>query len=258
MVRAGPRRNIGTLDPSLTLQRYLGILGPEGEPRSPLKRADGLERRPVNPCYKHGPTALRERPLKRPVFDRPPASIQRCRVKKDTTGPWPTMFAHVQIYKQPGPAASCCGSLEDLLDPRLFRALSDPTRLQILLRLMRCCGPCSVTEAACCQVDFSVVSRHLSILHDAGVLHADKRGRVVHYTTKYAAISRALRDLADAIDACCPEGCCAPAGAPDSDNRRPRSHRRRIDADQRPSPPTGAATSKPTRSRLPVAHTRRK
>lgn len=127
---------------------------------------------------------------------------------------------NVQIRKR-GVRGDGGASLAALLDARLFRALSDPTRLQILLRLTQCTGPCSVTDAArCCRVDLSVVSRHLAMLHDAGILDAEKEGRSMQYTVRYGALSRALRALADAIDACCPEGnsparadsCCSPPG----------------------------------------------
>lgn len=115
----------------------------------------------------------------------------------------------VQLTKGGQATRDCAATLEGLLDPKLFRALSDPTRLRILMRLTQCSGPCSVTEAAgCCAVDFSVVSRHLAILQDAGILEAQKQGRTVHYAVRYAALSRALRSLADAIDACCPEAAC--------------------------------------------------
>lgn len=135
----------------------------------------------------------------------------------------------VQINNERRPGC-CCRTLEDLLDPRLFRALSDPTRLRILMRLTQCSGPCSVTDASdCCNVDFSVVSRHLSILHDAGILQAAKQGRTVHYTVRYAALSQALRALADAIDACCPEGtCCPPAARKTRQQQGGRATSRRV------------------------------
>lgn len=104
-------------------------------------------------------------------------------------------------------ARTCCTPLEPLLDPRLFRALGDPTRIALLVRLARCRGPCSVGEAAeCCAVDLSVVSRHLALLHDAGVLSAEKRGRTVLYSVRYGELCRALRALANALEACCPDG----------------------------------------------------
>jgi ArsR family transcriptional regulator len=103
-------------------------------------------------------------------------------------------------------AQGCCPPLESAADPRLFKALGDPTRVLILISLARCCGPKTVTQAAeCCSVDLSVVSRHLAILRDAGVLSVRKQGRQIFYDVRYAELARTLRGLAEAIEACCPQ-----------------------------------------------------
>lgn len=116
----------------------------------------------------------------------------------------------------PKQAAACCGPIDDLLDPALFKALGDPTRVSLIACIAKCGRACSVGEvAACCAVDFSVVSRHLALLAQAGVLDAKKEGRIVSYRVKFKEITRMLRRLADAIDECRPrkgerlEGCCA-------------------------------------------------
>ena len=118
----------------------------------------------------------------------------------------------------PKQAAKCCGPVDELLDPELFKSLCDPTRLKLLACLAKCGRPCSVTEVAeCCSVDLSVVSRHLSMLEKAGVLDSAKEGRTVFYAVRYRQLSQTLRALADAIEGCCPEGragarkgeCCA-------------------------------------------------
>lgn len=112
----------------------------------------------------------------------------------------------------PKQAAQCCGPLDQLLDPALFKAFSDPTRSALLSCIAKCGRGCSVTEVAeCCSVDVSVVSRHLSLLARSGVLDAKKEGRTVFYRVRYADLSRSLRALADALDQCCPDGtggCC--------------------------------------------------
>ena len=89
-----------------------------------------------------------------------------------------------QTYKdQTQAAAGCCAALEGLIDPVLFRALGDPNRVALLVRLGQSGRPTTVTEASeCCPVDLSVVSRHLAVLREAGVVRAAKRGREVHYT----------------------------------------------------------------------------
>ena len=118
----------------------------------------------------------------------------------------------------PKQAAKCCKPVDELLDPELFKSLCDPTRLKLLACLAKCGRKCSVTEIAdCCSVDFSVVSRHLAMLEKSGVLESSKEGRAVLYSVRYRQLSQKLRDLANAIDACCPDAktsvrkgeCCA-------------------------------------------------
>jgi DNA-binding transcriptional ArsR family regulator len=99
--------------------------------------------------------------------------------------------------------SACCPALGELLEPRLFKALGDPTRQALLAGLSRCCRPCSVSEiATCCDIDFSVVSRHLTLLEQAGVLTSQKSGRTVHYELRFHELASRLRTLADALDAC--------------------------------------------------------
>lgn len=115
----------------------------------------------------------------------------------------------------PKQAAECCRPIDDLLNPELFKALCDPTRLKLLACLAKCGRSCSVSEVAeCCAVDLSVVSRHLSMLNKAGVLKAEKKSRTVSYGVQYGQLCQALRSLADAVEECCPgdaaksEGIC--------------------------------------------------
>ena len=105
----------------------------------------------------------------------------------------------------PKQAAKCCGPVDELLDPELFKSLCDTTRLKLVACLAKCGRPCSVTEVAeCCSVDISVVSRHLAMLEKAGVLESVKQGRTVFYAVRYEHLSQTLRALADAIESCCP------------------------------------------------------
>ncbi|MEE8366841.1 MAG: metalloregulator ArsR/SmtB family transcription factor [Thermoanaerobaculia bacterium] len=100
----------------------------------------------------------------------------------------------------------CCDALRELLSPDLFRALADPNRLTVLIDLAGKSAPSTVSDIApCCQVDYSVVSRHLATLRRAGIVQAEKRGREVYYTLRYSQLSQALRSIADAIDTCCAE-----------------------------------------------------
>jgi len=102
--------------------------------------------------------------------------------------------------------SECCPGIDELLEARFFKALCDPSRIGILVRLARSCGPQTVTEvSSCCPTDISVVSRHLATLRDAGMLHAEKRGKEVYYSVRYPELVSTLRAIAGAIEACCPE-----------------------------------------------------
>ncbi len=106
---------------------------------------------------------------------------------------------------QPKNAANCCGDVGELIQPAFFKVLSDPNRIAILARLAECCRACTVSEIAkCCPINVSVVSRHLAMLRDAGILEARKVGKEVHYRVRYSTLAESLRQIADAIDACCP------------------------------------------------------
>ncbi len=110
-------------------------------------------------------------------------------------------------------SASCCSSLQDILDPKFFKALCDGTRLNLLATIAACQSPQSVSQlATCCPIDLSVVSRHLAILRDADILTASKKGKEVFYSVQVGKVARMLRDLADALESCCP-----PEAAPGTD-----------------------------------------
>ena len=96
--------------------------------------------------------------------------------------------------------------LEDLLTPRLFKALCDPSRIAIISTLSTCCAPLTVSQVAeSLPIDLSVVSRHLATLRDAGILLARKNGKEVHYSLSTRTLIQDLRSIADAFEACCPE-----------------------------------------------------
>ncbi len=88
-----------------------------------------------------------------------------------------------------------------VLSPRFFKALCEPTRIKLLERLAAANEPCSVGRLAeCCPVDMSVVSRHLAILRDAGVIESERRGKQVLYRVRARSLAQSLRALADVLD----------------------------------------------------------
>lgn len=113
--------------------------------------------------------------------------------------------------RTPRQAAACCRPVDDLLEPALFKALGDPTRVRLLACVAKCGRACSVSEVAeCCSVDLSVVSRHLQALARAGVIEPSRSGRTVSYAVRYSEVVAKFRALADAIQECAPEKspCC--------------------------------------------------
>ena len=95
---------------------------------------------------------------------------------------------------------TCTDALERYLDPAIFKALGDPTRLVLLSRLASASRPQTVTElSSCCGVHLSGVSRHLKMLHDAALIRSERQGREVRYRLDCAALTATLRGMADAI-----------------------------------------------------------
>lgn len=67
-----------------------------------------------------------------------------------------------------------------------FKVLSNPIRLKILMHIAECKDSChkhNISELSKdCEVDFSVVSRHLKALKDVGILVAEKNKNDVIYS----------------------------------------------------------------------------
>ncbi len=66
---------------------------------------------------------------------------------------------------------------------KVLKALAHPTRLWMVEKLAdgeRCV--CEFVDAV--DVDFSTISRHLSVLRQAGIVMHDKRGKQVYYSLK--------------------------------------------------------------------------
>ena len=115
----------------------------------------------------------------------------------------------VQINKhlkkeQKGEGGGCCG-IPGIPEPRFLKAFSDSTRLRILAHLVEAKEPQMVSEIAKnFPIDVSVVSRHLAILRDEGILLAEKQGKEVYYLVRYEFLSSIFRGFARAIESCCP------------------------------------------------------
>ena len=94
---------------------------------------------------------------------------------------------------------------------KVFKALSDPKRLQIIDMLSNgeLCA-CKILEAF--SISQPTLSHHMKILCDAGIVQGRRDGKWVHYSLDPAGAERAKQLLAEqlAADGSCPrEGCCA-------------------------------------------------
>ena len=89
------------------------------------------------------------------------------------------------------------------MHPEQFKALAEPTRLAVVMRLACAGRPMRVTEVAdCCGVHLSGVSRHLAALRAAGLVRVERKGREALYELERDQLTNMLRGFADALENC--------------------------------------------------------
>lgn len=99
--------------------------------------------------------------------------------------------------------------LNEVLDSRLFLAMAEPARVLLMKALLER-GRSDVSQlAALVPQDLSVISRHLRILHEAGVIRREKVQRHVFYEIDPQQCKRRFREMTEKIEAiidtCCPD-----------------------------------------------------
>ena len=83
----------------------------------------------------------------------------------------------------------------------LFKALGEFNRLSLVYHLCDCRSPQNaMCLCNCCSVDASVVSRHLKILTQGGIVNFEKKGRERTFSLNRAYVASRLRELADLIE----------------------------------------------------------
>lgn len=106
------------------------------------------------------------------------------------------------------PSGACCAPMvREAIDPeparelaRVFKALSDPTRVQLVSIIAAHDGG----EACVCDLVEPVglaqptVSHHLKILVDAGILTRTQRGKWAYYAIVPGSLDRLAKSLTDA------------------------------------------------------------
>lgn len=98
--------------------------------------------------------------------------------------------------------------LAAIVDSELFRALCEPARIEIV-KLLTARGRSDVqTITAQVPQDQSVISRHLAVLHRAGVVRREKVGRQVFFELDGMSVvtrmERMLAQFRSIIPLCCP------------------------------------------------------
>ena len=82
----------------------------------------------------------------------------------------------------------------------LLKALGEFNRLSLVYQLCQCKTPQNaMCLCDCCSVDASVVSRHLKVLTQEGILEQEKKGRERTYSLNRDYVANRLRILADKL-----------------------------------------------------------
>ena len=107
--------------------------------------------------------------------------------------------------------ANCLDELIRDFDSRFFKTLSEPVRLNILKFLMENGRSDVGTIAENMPQDRSVVSRHLNLMHETGILNCEKETRHMYYevngTNFIDKLETITNQIRQCIAECCPS-CC--------------------------------------------------
>ena len=97
--------------------------------------------------------------------------------------------------------------LVDVLDSKFFKTLSEPVRVQIL-KLIMLNGRADIgTIAEHLPQDRSVISRHLNLMHEVGILKCEKESRHMFYEINNQVFLDKLVNITEKIKKCMAE-CC--------------------------------------------------
>ena len=101
--------------------------------------------------------------------------------------------------QEPGPRMRSRIAEDQVVElAEMFRLMSDPTRLRIILACLD--APAAVGEMAeRLGISASLVSHHLRLLRAARLLQADRRGRQVFYVVGDEHIRSMLSDMVDHV-----------------------------------------------------------
>lgn len=103
--------------------------------------------------------------------------------------------------------------LVDVMDSKLFKSMSEPVRVQII-RFLLLHGRADIAAIAeNMPQDRSVISRHLNLMQEVGILNCEKEGRHMFYSINAEAFLERFMNITDLIKKCiteCGPLCCKP------------------------------------------------
>jgi len=94
-------------------------------------------------------------------------------------------------------------------DSKFFKTLSEPVRVEILKFIMLNGRADIGTIAENMPQDRSVISRHLNLMQEVGILNCEKESRHIYYEINGPAFLDKLQNLTDLLRKCMAE-CCLP------------------------------------------------
>ena len=95
----------------------------------------------------------------------------------------------------------------EALDSKFFKTLAEPVRIQILKFLMLNGRADIGTIAEHMPQDRSVISRHLNLMQETGILNSSKENRHVYYQINGKPFLEKVLDISEKINKCVKE-CC--------------------------------------------------
>ncbi len=92
--------------------------------------------------------------------------------------------------------------LVDVMDSKFFKSLAEPVRVQII-RYLLLNGRADIgTIAENMPQDRSVISRHLNLMQEVGILNCEKESRHIFYEINGQAFLDKLQNLTDLLRKC--------------------------------------------------------
>jgi len=99
-------------------------------------------------------------------------------------------------------ACKCCKNKDFKKIAKFFRVLSDPNRLKLLCRLSKCeCCVCEVEKDV--NLSQNLVSHHLKVLRNSGLVDFDKNGHFKIYSVNEGVVNGFIEDFGKSLSCEC-------------------------------------------------------